>query len=59
MSSSWSSDLILRKTDTHKKKSEDQLDINKKELSYKHLIYRINRRNLSLNQKFMISILTK
>jgi len=35
-----------------------QLDINKKK-SYKRLIYRINRRNVSFNQNFMISILTK
>jgi len=46
-------------TDTHEEKPEDQLDINRKELSYKHLIYRINRRNVSFNKKFMISILTK
>ena len=42
-----------------RKESEDQLDIIKKELSYKHLIYRINRRNVNFNKKFMISILTK
>ena len=42
-----------------RKEPEDQLDINKKELSYKHLIYRINRRNVSFNQTFMVSILTK
>ena len=42
-----------------RKEPEDQLDINKKELSYKHLIYGINRRNVSFNQTFIISILTK
>ena len=42
-----------------RKEPEDQLDIIKRELSYKHLIYRINRRNVSFNKKFMISILTK
>ena len=42
-----------------RKESEDQLDTIKRELSYKHLTYRINRRNVSFNKKFMISILTK
>jgi len=30
---------------------EDQLGISKKELSYKQLMYRINRRNVSFNQE--------